>query len=100
MAALWLEDRRLRLRDDVPVPEPPPGEALVRVLRAGICNTDLELVRGYYPFTGIPGVIGRVVSSHEPGDASTLPGVLAADRDARDEARRAIAELREEAAQK
>lgn len=40
---------------DVPVPVPPAGEALVRVLRAGICNTDIELTRGYYPFTGIPG---------------------------------------------
>lgn len=32
-----------------------PGEALVRVLLAGICNTDLELVRGYYPYRGVPG---------------------------------------------
>ena len=53
--ALWLQDRRLSLRDDVPTPESPPGEALIRVLRAGICNTDLELTRGYYPFTGVPG---------------------------------------------
>jgi len=55
MRALWLEDRRLRVRDDVPIPEPPAGEALVRVIRAGICNTDIELTHGYYPFTGIPG---------------------------------------------
>jgi len=55
MHALWLEDRALRVRDDVPPPEPPPGEALVRVRLAGICNTDLELVKGYYPFTGVPG---------------------------------------------
>src|SRR3989442_14296134 len=40
--ALWLEDRRLSIRD-TPTPEPPPGEALVRVVRAGICNTDIEL---------------------------------------------------------
>jgi threonine dehydrogenase-like Zn-dependent dehydrogenase len=53
--ALWLQDRRLRLRDDAPVPAPPAGEALVRVRLAGVCNTDLELVRGYYPYTGIPG---------------------------------------------
>jgi threonine dehydrogenase-like Zn-dependent dehydrogenase len=34
----------------------------VRVILAGVCNTDLELVRGYYPFTGIPGheFVGRV----------------------------------------
>jgi threonine dehydrogenase-like Zn-dependent dehydrogenase len=52
---LWLEDRALRLRDDLPRPVPPPGEALVRVRLAGVCNTDLELVRGYYPYAGIPG---------------------------------------------
>ena len=55
MRALWLEDRQLDLRDHVPLPDPPPGEALIRVLKAGICNTDVELTRGYYPFTGIPG---------------------------------------------
>ncbi|HEV2722898.1 MAG TPA: alcohol dehydrogenase catalytic domain-containing protein [Thermoanaerobaculia bacterium] len=54
MRALWLEDRRLSLRD-IPTPVPPPGEVLVRVLAAGICNTDIELTRGYYPFTGVPG---------------------------------------------
>ncbi|MBI4543308.1 MAG: alcohol dehydrogenase catalytic domain-containing protein [Gemmatimonadetes bacterium] len=54
MRAVWLEDRRLGLRSDVPVPEA-PGEALVRVFLAGICNTDLELVRGYYPYRGVPG---------------------------------------------
>jgi threonine dehydrogenase-like Zn-dependent dehydrogenase len=53
--ALWLEDRSLRLRDDLPRPQPPPGEALVRVRLAGVCNTDLELARGYYPYAGIPG---------------------------------------------
>ena len=55
MRALWLEGRALRLRDDVPLPAPPAGEALVRVKLAGVCNTDLELVRGYYPYTGVPG---------------------------------------------
>jgi threonine dehydrogenase-like Zn-dependent dehydrogenase len=55
MRALWLEAQQLTLRDDLPRPQPPPGEALVRVLRAGICNTDLELTRGYYPFRGVLG---------------------------------------------
>jgi threonine dehydrogenase-like Zn-dependent dehydrogenase len=43
------------LRDDLPLPEPPPDEALVRVVRAGVCNTDLEMVRGYFAYTGVPG---------------------------------------------
>jgi len=55
MRGLWLEDRKLRLREDLPDPVPAEGEAVVRVVRAGICNTDLERCRGYYPFTGILG---------------------------------------------
>jgi threonine dehydrogenase-like Zn-dependent dehydrogenase len=55
MQGLWLEDKQLTQRTDLPIPHTQPGEALVRVLRAGICNTDLELQRGYYPYTGIPG---------------------------------------------
>jgi threonine dehydrogenase-like Zn-dependent dehydrogenase len=61
MDAVWLEDGLVSVRR-VPAPEPPAGEALVRVLRAGICNTDLELIAGYYPFRGILGheFVGRV----------------------------------------
>lgn len=55
MQGIWLENNQLQLRTHIPIPEPPPGEALVRVLCAGICNTDLELKRGYYPYTGILG---------------------------------------------
>jgi len=55
MHGLWLEERRLSFRDDLPMPVPAQGEALVRVLLAGICNTDIEMTRGYYPFTGVPG---------------------------------------------
>ena len=54
MRALWLEEKKLSLRE-IPLPTPPPGEVLVRVLAAGICNTDIELTRGYYPFAGVPG---------------------------------------------
>jgi threonine dehydrogenase-like Zn-dependent dehydrogenase len=55
MRGLWLENRQLQLRGDLPRPEVRDGETLVRVLLAGICNTDIELTRGYYPFAGIPG---------------------------------------------
>ena len=48
-------DGELRLVGDYPRPEPPPGEALVRVTLAGICNTDLEIVRGYMGFHGVLG---------------------------------------------
>jgi threonine dehydrogenase-like Zn-dependent dehydrogenase len=38
-----------------PAPEPPPGWALVRMQVAGVCNTDLEIVRGYMGFRGTLG---------------------------------------------
>jgi threonine dehydrogenase-like Zn-dependent dehydrogenase len=38
-----------------PVPKMRPGWALVRVRLAGICNTDVELLHGYYNFRGVPG---------------------------------------------
>jgi threonine dehydrogenase-like Zn-dependent dehydrogenase len=48
-----------------PVPVAPPGEALVRVLLAGICGTDIELLKGYWGFRGIPGheFVGEVVAA-------------------------------------
>jgi len=65
LRGLWLEDLTLRLREDLSRPEPPPGEARIDVLLAGICNTDLELAQGYYPYAGVPGheFVGRVASS-------------------------------------
>ena len=52
---LWLENQKLALRNDLADPEPAAGESLVRVTLSGICNTDLELCRGYYPFRGVLG---------------------------------------------
>lgn len=65
MKALWLENNQLDLRD-IPKPEV-SGEALIRIRKAGICSTDLELVKGYYPFAGIPGheFVGEVVSADD-----------------------------------
>ena len=48
-------DGRLSYRDDYPVPTPPPGEVLVRVRRAGICNTDIEITKGYMDYRGVLG---------------------------------------------
>lgn len=64
MNGIWLESGTLSLRSDLPNPDPAPGEALIRVIRAGVCNTDLELVRGYYPYTGVLGheFVGEVVA--------------------------------------
>jgi threonine dehydrogenase-like Zn-dependent dehydrogenase len=49
----------------VPRPRARRGEALVKVRLAGICSTDLEIVRGYMAFRGIPGheFVGEVVEA-------------------------------------
>lgn len=49
-------------------PQRPEGFALLRLLCAGICNTDLELQRGYYGFAGIPGheFVAEVVEADNP----------------------------------
>ena len=48
-------DGQLRLVADRPEPAPPPGEARIRTILAGICNTDLEVMRGYAGFGGVLG---------------------------------------------
>lgn len=72
MQAVWLENQVLSMRQDIPIPVPVEGDALVQVCLAGICATDLEMVRGYYPFSGIPGheFVGQVVQA--PGNASWI----------------------------
>jgi len=58
-----------RVVRDRPSPERLPGEALVRVRVAGVCDTDLQLARGYMGFTGVPGheLVGEVVEADDRG---------------------------------
>jgi len=69
MQTLWLENNQISLRD---VPQPHKlDEALIKIRKAGICSTDLELVKGYYPYMGILGheFVGEVL---EANDASWI----------------------------
>jgi alcohol dehydrogenase len=54
MLAVHLENGSVEMRRVDP-PLRPPGYALLRLIVAGICNSDLELQRGYYGFSGTPG---------------------------------------------
>ncbi len=54
MRALVLKDG-LRFLPEVASPKTSGDQVLVRIARAGICNTDLELRAGYMGFEGIPG---------------------------------------------
>jgi alcohol dehydrogenase len=67
MLSTHLENRRVDVRN-VRRPQRPKGFALIRLLVGGICNTDLELQRGYYEFRGTPGheFVGEVVSADNP----------------------------------
>jgi 2-desacetyl-2-hydroxyethyl bacteriochlorophyllide A dehydrogenase len=61
MKALTLNGNLQVMNLDSPLPA--PGDALIRVIYAGICGTDREILKGYSGFTGIPGheFVGEVV---------------------------------------
>lgn len=61
-------DDRLKVVTDADVPRR-EGEALIEVICVGICNTDLEIVKGYAGFRGTLGheFVGRVVESSDDG---------------------------------
>ena len=48
-------DKNLKYKKDYPDPVPSKDEALIKITHAGICNTDLEITKGYMGFHGIPG---------------------------------------------
>src|SRR6266704_4944494 len=84
MKALRYENEKLAVAD---VPRPVAnGEALVRVTLSGICNTDLEIARGYAGFHGTLGheFVGIIESVRADGAQSTEPlltrGLMPGDR--------------------
>ncbi|MBE1585402.1 NAD(P)-dependent alcohol dehydrogenase [Nonomuraea angiospora] len=70
--------------DEVPVPEPGPGEVLIKVAATGMCRSDYQLIDGYFPsklvFPYIPGheVAGHVaqVGAGVPASAGLSEGDL------------------------
>lgn len=66
MQGLWIEQGKLSLRRDLEV-SPIKDQVEIKVRLAGICGTDLELLRGYYDFRGVPGheFVGEVISKGE-----------------------------------
>jgi threonine dehydrogenase-like Zn-dependent dehydrogenase len=77
MKALLFDGRpgergQIRLIDNYTSPLPAPGEARIRTTLAGICNTDLEIVRGYAGFRGVLG--HEFVGVVEEAEESALVG--------------------------
>ncbi len=67
MKAVTLENGAVTI-NEIPVPSRPQQYSLLRLLIGGICNTDLELQRGYYGFSGTPGheFVAQVMESDRP----------------------------------
>ena len=55
MRGIYCDGTAARFRADLAEPVPLPGEVGVRVLKVGICETDVQLARGYMGFRGILG---------------------------------------------
>lgn len=92
MKALRVKDQSAQV-EDVPTPDF-DGEALVRVVRSGVCNTDLEIVRGYAGFEGtighefvgivdrcddVPGLVGKRVVGEINAGCGQCPLCLSGD---------------------
>lgn len=71
MHGIWLENGQLTLRTDLAEPAL-EGETQVAVRVAGVCNTDLEVLRGYRPMSGVLG--------HEFVGVAVSPGPLQGKR--------------------
>jgi threonine dehydrogenase-like Zn-dependent dehydrogenase len=67
MLTVHLESGHADMREAA-IPQRAESYALIRLLTGGICNTDLELQRGYYGFSGTPGheFVGEVVEADNP----------------------------------
>ena len=66
MLSFAVRDGKLH-KQEKKIPRRKPGWAVVRVRLAGICNTDIEILRGYHEFRGTPGheFVGEVVDCAE-----------------------------------
>ncbi len=68
MHGLYFDGKKLTYREDLSIPHR-EGEALIKIIYAGICNTDKEILRGYHNFSGIPGheFVGIVEDAPDKG---------------------------------
>jgi D-arabinitol dehydrogenase (NADP+) len=87
-AAVILQPRRIETQDLI-VPEPAPGELLVRVMASGICGTDVHIFEGEYlgsypiipghEFAGVVEKVGGAVNRFKSGDRVAVEPNLPCD---------------------
>jgi propanol-preferring alcohol dehydrogenase len=76
--------------DELPVPQPGPGEILVKIEASGVCHTDLHAARGHWPVkptlpfipghegVGLVAAVGAGVTDVKEGDAVGVPWLYSA----------------------
>ncbi|MCI8887235.1 MAG: alcohol dehydrogenase catalytic domain-containing protein [Hungatella sp.] len=68
---------------EIPIPEPQKGEVLIKIMKIGICGSDIHVYHGEHPFTSYPVTQGHEVSGEivksgegvegfEPGQKVTI----------------------------
>ncbi len=83
-AERFYADTKTVVVEDVPIPEPGPGEVLVRVAYCGICHSDLSLINGTFPAqveavtqgheaSGTIAALGPDVTGWAEGDRVVVP---------------------------
>jgi D-arabinitol dehydrogenase (NADP+) len=87
-AAVILQPKQVETHN-VPVPEPAPGELLVRVMASGICGTDVHIFEGEYlgsypiipghEFAGVVEKVGAAVTHFKPGERVAVEPNLPCD---------------------
>lgn len=77
MRALYWDGSTARVTDR-PDPSAGPGTAVIRVTWAGICNTDLEICKGYMGFRGVLGheFVGKVVEGPDEWAGKRVVGEI------------------------
>ena len=60
--------------EDVPIPEPGENEVLIKIMRIGICGSDIHVYHGKHPFTSYPVTQGHEVSGEIVSTGSRVTG--------------------------
>lgn len=79
LAAVWQGDSPTLTVEEIPVPQPQEGEALVRVTACGVCHTDLHVLKGEVAFPG-PAVVGHEISGTIAQVGPGVEGLATGDR--------------------
>jgi L-iditol 2-dehydrogenase len=53
--------------EERPLPQPGPGEALIKIARTGICGTDIHIFHGAYAAESLPMIPGHEMTGHVAG---------------------------------